>query len=150
MAAKDWADEGLQPLLDRHAAGEEAAADELIVRLAGLVQRMAGAGMRGRFARLLRWYQAEDVAQEVAIRLRRALAVKKPREPKELIGLAYLQLDRVLKDYYKHKFRKRGSGRHHATPPLRQPSDWTGKERGKAIDRAPVTCPRFLVQGVWE
>jgi RNA polymerase sigma factor (sigma-70 family) len=125
MAANDWADAGLQPLLDRHAAGDESAANELIGRLAKELGRMARARMRDE-EKLGRYYQEEDVAQELAIRLRQALAAKKPRTPEELKGLAYRKLNHVLLDLWKHQFGEEGSGRHHAAPPPQQAEGRTG------------------------
>ncbi len=81
MARDDHADEALRPLLERLAAGDESAADLLIEHSVTRMHRLAHIIMKVKFPHVRRWYETDDVFQNAALRLRRALKTVKPATP---------------------------------------------------------------------
>lgn len=109
----------LSALLARAAEGGEPRACAAIIervmdRLILLARRMLRA-----YPRLRRWEGTDDVFQETAIRLCRALKELKPRTAGELFALATLQTRRTLIDLARHHFGPLGeAGRHDSDPRL--------------------------------
>lgn len=87
----------LQSLLDRLNEGDASARDEMInqacERLTILTRKM----FRD-FPRLRQWEQTEDVSQNAAMRLRRAMESVSPTSVREFFGLAAVQIRRELLD----------------------------------------------------
>lgn len=86
--------------LDRLAAAEPGARDELIaiacVRMRGLAHRMLR-----RFPSVRRWDETDDIVQNAAIRLHRALGEVLPADERSFMGLAAVQVRRELLDLAK-------------------------------------------------
>jgi RNA polymerase sigma factor (sigma-70 family) len=102
----------IQLRLDRLRAGDESARDELLdiarVRLGRLARKM----LRG-YPGVRRWEQTDDVLQNVAVRLCRALKTMRPESVHGFVRLAALQIRRELIDLARHYEGPEGLGRHH-------------------------------------
>jgi hypothetical protein len=83
-----------------------------LVRLRPLAQRM----LRD-FAGVRRWEQADDVAQNAALRLLRAVEQARPETARGFLALAALQVRRELLDLARHYSGPLGLGAHHASRP---------------------------------
>lgn len=83
--------------LERLAHGDDSAREEILElcndRLRELSHRLLG-----KFARVRRWDDTADVAQNAALRLYRALAETVPETPRGLMGLLATQIQRELID----------------------------------------------------
>jgi RNA polymerase sigma-70 factor (ECF subfamily) len=90
----------LAACLERLAAADPSARDELIaiacVRMRGLAHRMLRA-----FPRVRRWDETDDVVQNAALRLYRALGQVVPADVRGFMGLAAVQVRRELLDLAK-------------------------------------------------
>jgi RNA polymerase sigma factor (sigma-70 family) len=75
----------------------EAARDDLITLAAERMRSIAHRMLRG-FPQVRRWEETDDVVQNAALRLHRALTTVVPRDEKHLISLAALQIRRELLD----------------------------------------------------
>lgn len=79
------------------AAGDDSARERILEacdrRLRALAHRLLGG-----FARVRRWDDTDDVSQNAALRLYRALGDTVPRTARELMGLMALQVQRELLD----------------------------------------------------
>ena len=97
----------IQSILDRLRRGEAKARDELINvschRLLHLTRKMLK-----RFARVRRWEETGDVAQNAAVRLHRALGQVTPADAREFFKLASVQIRRELLDLVKHYYGPHG------------------------------------------
>ncbi len=104
----------IQLRLDRLRAGDESARDELLdiarVRLGRLARKM----LRG-YPGVRRWEQTDDILQNVALRLCRALETIRPESVHSFIRLAALQIRRELIDLARHYEGPEGLGRHHGS-----------------------------------
>ena len=87
----------LSACLERLAAGDDSCRGRIIeicdARLRKLAHRLLG-----RFAKVRRWDDTDDVAQNAAIRLHRALGDTVPDDPRGLMGLMATQIQRELLD----------------------------------------------------
>jgi RNA polymerase sigma factor (sigma-70 family) len=87
----------LTACLDRLAAGDHSARDEILEacqhRLRVLSHRLLG-----KFARVRRWDGTDDVMQNAAMRLHRALGETVPDSPRGLMALMAVQIQRELID----------------------------------------------------
>lgn len=90
----------LAACLDRLAAGNPAAADDLIAIACDRMRAIAHRMLR-RFPTVRRWDDTDDVVQHAALKLVRAMAAVMPREPRDFIGLAAVQVRRTLLDLAK-------------------------------------------------
>jgi RNA polymerase sigma-70 factor (ECF subfamily) len=99
-------------LVDRMRAGDAAASDELFRRISNRMQGIARRMLR-RFPGVQRWEDAEDVVQEAALRLWRALKQIKPDTMRAFYGLAAEQVRRELLDMARHYYGPLGLGTHH-------------------------------------
>jgi RNA polymerase sigma-70 factor (ECF subfamily) len=101
-------------LLDRLAAGDPTARDELIAatnkRLIPLARKLLGG-----FARLRRWEQTDDVLQNALLRLHRSLEQTAPSDPRRYFGLAAAMIRRELLDMARHYYGPHGPAAHHAS-----------------------------------
>lgn len=107
---------GLQPLLDRLAGGDEAAADEVIAHAMGRLRLLTRRLLRDSPA-VRRWELTDDVLQNAALRLHRALKAVRPADPRHFINLAATQIRRELGDLYRHHYGPHGQAAHHASDP---------------------------------
>jgi len=83
--------------LERLAAGEKSARNE-ILEICDQRMRVLSHRLLGKFAKVRRWDNTDDVAQNAAIRLHRALADTVPDSPRGLMGLMATQIQRELID----------------------------------------------------
>jgi RNA polymerase sigma-70 factor (ECF subfamily) len=102
----------IQLRLDRLRAGDESARDELVTIARGRLSRLAGKMLRG-YPGVGRWEQADDILQNAALRLCRALEEIKPTSVRSFLNLAALQIRRELIDLARHYEGPEGLGRHH-------------------------------------
>jgi RNA polymerase sigma-70 factor (ECF subfamily) len=121
----------LQQLLDRHAAGDPNARNELIRHSQDRLLRLTQKLLR-RSPRLRRWENTSDVCQNVSVRMERALREATPATPCDLLCLAAALIRRELIDLARHHFGPLGPARHHASPvrdpdaPRPEPADPSG------------------------
>jgi RNA polymerase sigma factor (sigma-70 family) len=105
----------LASCMDRLRAGEPSARDEVIEisyrRLDAMVRRMLK-----RDDRVSAWEQADDVLQNAAVRLWRALDRVKPATVDEFLGLAATQIRRELLDLARHYYGPHGQGSNQVAP----------------------------------
>lgn len=106
----------IQSLLDRLAAGDESAKDELIKHSMERLRRLARKMLRDNPA-VRRWDETDDVFQNALIRLDRALQTVRPESTRRFIGLAATQIRRELIDLARHHYGPLGDGAHHASDP---------------------------------
>src|SRR5262245_47400008 len=116
MADKQGRTETLQPLLDRLAAGDGKAADDLIAHALERLRRLARKMLRDNPA-VRRWEETDDVLQKSTMRLCRALKAVKPATVKAFLGLAATQIRRELIDLARHHYGPEGAAAHHASDP---------------------------------
>ncbi len=83
--------------LKRLAAGEKSARDEILAICDQRI-RVLSHRLLGKFAKVRRWDNTDDVAQNAAIRLHRALGDTVPDSPRGLMGLMATQIHRELID----------------------------------------------------
>lgn len=111
----------LQSLLDRLRSGDAAARDELINRACHRLQTLTSKMFRD-FPRLRQWEQTEDVSQNSALRLRRALESVAPETVREFFGLAAVQIRRELLDMTRSVYgRKRDAADESGPARVRRP-----------------------------
>jgi len=78
-------------------AGNDAAREKILEICDGRIRALAHR-LLGRFARVRRWDNTDDVAQNAALRLYRALSQTIPDTPRGLMGLMASQIQRELLD----------------------------------------------------
>ncbi len=104
----------LQQCLDRLRLGDDSARARLLEyandRLARLTRKM----LRGN-PRVKRWEETEDVLQNAALRLFRALQAIQPANVRDFFRLAAVQIRRELIDLARHHYGPEGAGRKHDT-----------------------------------
>jgi RNA polymerase sigma-70 factor (ECF subfamily) len=121
--------------LDRHRAGDAAARDELLARAADRLWQLARQLLRADFPRLRRWEETDDVFQNAAWRLYRALADVAPPDSLAFYRLAALQIRRELLDLARRHYGPHGPAAHHTSVRTADPAadthdpdrlaDWT-------------------------
>jgi RNA polymerase sigma factor (sigma-70 family) len=113
---------GLASCLERLKAGDPSARDDLMQlsyrRLDAMVRRMLK-----RDDRLGAWEQPEDVLQNAALRLWRALERVTPATVEEFLGLAATQIRREVLDLARHYFGPQGQGSNQVSPSPRPGPD---------------------------
>jgi RNA polymerase sigma-70 factor (ECF subfamily) len=102
----------IQLRLDRLRAGDESARDELLTIACERLRRLARKMLRG-YPGLRRWEQTDDVLQNAALRLCRALKEIRPASVRSFINLAAVEIRRELIDLARHYHGPRGPGRDH-------------------------------------
>jgi len=101
----------LQPLLERLRNGDAAAGKELINVTYERFQLLARKVLRSGFTRLKRWEETDDVVQEAALRLWKALESVKPNSVKDFLNLGSVHIRRELLDLCRRYFgRKSAAG----------------------------------------
>ena len=127
----------IQLRLDRLRSGDESARDELLditrVRLGRLARKMLQ-----QYPGVRRWEQTDDILQNAALRLCRALKKIRPESVHGFVRLAALQIRRELIDLARHYDGPEGAGRHHAS---RAGMDDAGTAPGCRIPR-PIPTTR--------
>jgi len=87
----------LAECLSRLAAGDQCARDRIIELCQGRLRELSSR-LLGKFAKVRRWDNTDDVAQNAALRLYRALGDTVPDSPRGLMGLMATQIQRELLD----------------------------------------------------
>jgi RNA polymerase sigma-70 factor (ECF subfamily) len=91
----------IQDCLNRMQAGDPTAQNELLEHAMRRLQHMARK-LFADFHGLRRWVDSEDVLQNAAIRLQRALMAATPESPRDFFRLAAMQIRRELLDLARH------------------------------------------------
>jgi RNA polymerase sigma-70 factor (ECF subfamily) len=99
-------------LLDRFRGGDASARDELLGLACERLGRLARRMIRD-YPGVARWEQADDVLQNAAIRLCRALEDVPPESPRSFFNLAAVAMRRELIDLARRHFGPLGMGTHH-------------------------------------
>jgi len=102
----------LQSIFDRLQIGDQAAKDELLAHMNDRLRRLTATLLRD-FPAVRRWDQTDDVWQEVAIKLHRALDDLKPGNVQELLGLAAKRIRWTLLDLVRKHQGPQGLGAKH-------------------------------------
>ena len=116
----------IQGMLDRLAAGDDSARDELVQYSMERLRRLARKMLRDSPA-VHRWNETDDVFQNALIRLDRALQTVRPESTRRFVGLAATQIRRELIDLARHHYGPQGDGAHHASDPGQANSQGGGK-----------------------
>src|SRR5215813_14769921 len=104
----------VQSCLDRLRAGDEAARGELLDGACERLRNLARKMLKG-YPKVHRWEQTDDVLQNAALRLHRALQQLTVQTPLDFFRLAALNIRPELLDLAKHYYGPQGQGAHHAT-----------------------------------
>ena len=104
----------IQLRLDRLRAGDDRARAELLSITCDRLTRLARKMLRG-YPGVARWEQTDDVLQDAALRLCRALAVTTPESPRSFFNLAAVQIRLALIDLSRHYYGPQGLGANHAS-----------------------------------
>ena len=126
--------------LDRLSAGEPGARDDLIARACRRMRGIAHRMLR-RFPSVRRWDDTDDIVQNAAMKLIRAIDAIGPRTPRDFIGLAAVQIRRSLLDLARKHAGPESAAANHETGVWRI----DGGPRG-VVDRAadPAASPAAL------
>jgi RNA polymerase sigma-70 factor (ECF subfamily) len=108
----------LQQHLDRLQGGDLSARDALLRQAAGNLQRLVRR-MLGDYPGVRRWEDADDVGQNAALRLWKALEEVRPATARDFYRLAALQVRRELLDLARHYSGPHGLGANHDSVPHR-------------------------------
>jgi RNA polymerase sigma-70 factor (ECF subfamily) len=112
MGAPSTVDVGLLDLLERTRAGDLRAREDLFRIVCGRLERLAGKMLRS-YPRVGRWAQAEDIVQNVVLRLLRSLQEVRPDSARGFFNLAAEMIRRELIDLARHFYGAEGMGAHH-------------------------------------
>jgi len=136
MAASSAHSSQIRRWLDRIAAGDRAARDELLAAVSGRLLRLARKMFR-RFPRVRRWVDSGDVIQNAQLRLLRALETVRPDSVRAFFALAAEQIRRELLDLARHYFGPEGPGAHHDSnqPASDRPQTPERAEDAEDLDR---------------
>lgn len=93
----DMHESSVDACLVRLAAGDLASRDRIVELCAARLRTLASR-MLARFPRVRRWDDTDDVFQNAALRLHRALAELRPSSPRDVMALAATQVRRELLD----------------------------------------------------
>ena len=104
----------IQACLDRLRGGDETARAELLSCACERLRNLARKILKG-YPNVRRWEQTDDVLQNAALRLHRALQQMPVQTALDFFRLAALNIRRELLDLAKHYYGPRGQGAHHAT-----------------------------------
>jgi RNA polymerase sigma-70 factor (ECF subfamily) len=113
----------LHRCLERLRSGDRSARDELFRHLSGRLERLTRKMLKG-FPGVRRWAQTDDVLQNAALRLLRALEEVWPASLREFLALGARQIRRELIDLARHYYGPLGLGAHHAS----RPGDGSGED----------------------
>jgi RNA polymerase sigma factor (sigma-70 family) len=104
----------IQACLDRLRGGDETARAELLACACERLRNLAHKMLRG-FPSVQRWEQTDDVLQNAALRLHRALQQITVETSRAFFRLAALNIRRELLDLARRYFGPEGQGAHHGT-----------------------------------
>ncbi len=125
----------VQYWIDRMKAGDSSARDQLIgvacTRLMRLTRKI-----KGNYAAVGRWEQTDDVFQNAALRLCRALESVELNDARHFFRLAAVQIRRELIDLARHYHGPHGLGAHHVS---QVGGAGESSRRVPAFERADVT-----------
>ena len=114
MIEDDLQSQRLNSWLERLAAGDEAALDELIRHVSDRLRRLTRQLLSGHPA-VKRWVDTDDVLQGALVRLVRAVRSVRPTSLRAFFGLATQQIRWELLDLARHLYGPEGEGAHHAS-----------------------------------
>ena len=134
----------LQQKLDEIRAGHDDAAEALMSHAYERLRKLARK-MLANYPAVHRWEQTDDVLQNAAMRLNRAVKQVQPESVRAFFGLAALQIRRVLIDLARHYGGPQGQGAHHATAAA-APS----ATRSDLINRQPAPDDEPLTLAQWQ
>jgi len=100
--------------LDRLAAGDRAARDRILELFATRLRALASR-MLDRYPKVRRWDDTDDIFQNAALRLHRALGTVRPQAPRDVMMLAAAQVRRELLDLARRYAGPQSHAAHHAT-----------------------------------
>lgn len=112
--------------LDRLASGDLAARDR-IIEVASERLRTLARRMLAKFPSVRRWDDTDDVFQNAAMRLHRALGEVQPESPRAIMALAATQLHRELIDLARRHSGPMSFAANHATNSPGMPDSSTGR-----------------------
>ena len=121
--------------LNRLAAGQPDASDRLLALTQARLLRLA-ARLKRDFPGVARWEQTEDVYQNAAMRLMRAIAETEIHDTRHFYRLATLQIRRELIDLARRHRGAEGHAAHHATEPPRSGNDGRADARARVEQAA--------------
>jgi RNA polymerase sigma factor (sigma-70 family) len=104
----------IQVCIDRLRLGDSSARDELLVHASERLARLTRKMLRD-FPGVRRWEQTDDVLQNAALRLCRALAEVQPPTTADFFRLAAAQIRRELLDLARRFSGAHGLGAHHSS-----------------------------------
>ncbi len=104
----------IQGCIDRMRSGDASARDELLAHAADRLTRLTRKMLRD-FPGVHRWEQTDDVLQNAALRLCRALGEVQPPTAADFFRLAAAQIRRELLDLARRYSGAEGLGAHHAS-----------------------------------
>jgi RNA polymerase sigma factor (sigma-70 family) len=133
MAPQDPDDSELADCLARLAAGDLSVRDRIIELCAGRLRSLAHRMLR-RFPNVRRWDDTDDVFQNAALRLHRALGQPGVAAPRSVMALAATQLHRELIDLARKHAGPESYAANHGTNVIRGGSDRDAAPRH--VDRA--------------
>lgn len=119
----------IQGCIDRLRSGDESARDELLAHAAERLTRLTRKMLRD-FPGVHRWEQTDDVLQNAALRLCRALAEVRPSTSADFFRLAAAQVRRELLDMARRYSGAHGLGANHASLAGRGPASGTASGAG--------------------
>lgn len=131
----------LQRTVERFAAGDESALNDLLVRTSERFEKLTRSMLRD-FDRVRRWEETADVVQNASVRLFRAFQTTRPSDVRGFFALATMQIRRELIDLARHYFGPEGLGANYESR-----SDWNDGTNSSAssVDRGSGTLdPRRL------
>ena len=97
-SSPDDVDVTLEKCLERLAAGDDRAREQILKVCQDRLHELAHTLLGRKFAKVRRWNDTNDVAQNASMRLYRALAETVPDSPRGLMGLVATQIRRELID----------------------------------------------------
>jgi RNA polymerase sigma-70 factor (ECF subfamily) len=104
----------IQRCIDRLRSGDATARDELLAHAVDRLTRLTRKMLRD-FPRVHRWEETDDVLQNAALRLCRALEEVQPATTADFFRLAAAQIRRELLDLARRYFGPQGPGAHQAS-----------------------------------
>lgn len=116
MSPDDRETTTVQMLLDRLAAGDESAVDDLIGHAVERLRHIAHKLLQEN-PNVRRWEATDDLLQNSLLRLHRALKAVKPADERHFINLAVQHIRHELIDLARHHFGPEGDAAHHISNP---------------------------------
>lgn len=138
MEPDDQNSAALAACLQQLASGDLSARDRIIEIVAGRLHALAHR-MLGRFPGVRRWEDTDDVFQNAAMRLHRALTAMQGDSPRSIMGLAATQLHRELIDLARRHAGPSSYAANHGTNVLPAAAD--ASEPDHHIDQSPASEP---------